>query len=142
MKFSALFLSVMLILIPLTGAGETTDTRVLVEMPEKIKQEILANMRHHFDTLNNILVHLANDEMDMAAELAEYKLGMSSMGKGHGGERRKYMPEGMRAFGQSMHRSASRFARKAEEGDLQEALKSLSEMTSICTACHSAYRVR
>ena len=126
----------------LSAAEKQQDIRKLVSMPEEVQQGLLSNMRKHFNTLNQILIHLANDELDEAAELAEYKLGMSSMADGHGAERRKYMPEGMRSFGQNMHRSASRFARKAEEGDLEQAIKSLSEMTSVCAACHSAYRIR
>jgi soluble cytochrome b562 len=126
----------------LSAVEKKQDTRELVSMPEEIQQELLADMRDHLNILNQILIHLANDEMDEAAELAEYKLGMSSMGHGHGGERRKYMPDGMRNFGQNLHRSASRFARKAEEGELDQAIKSLSEMTSICTGCHASYRIR
>lgn len=40
-----------------------------------------------------------------------------------------------------MHRAASRFARKSEEGDLAEAYKALQEVTAACVACHTAYRV-
>jgi len=144
LRIANCFLSTLLFFLcaTLSAAEKQQDTRELVSMPEEIQHEIVANMRDHLNILNQILIHLANDEMDEAAELAEYKLGMSSMGKGHGGERRKYMPEGMRSFGQNLHRSASRFSRKAEEGDLEQAIKSLSEMTSVCTACHASYRIR
>ena len=41
-----------------------------------------------------------------------------------------------------MHRAASRFARKAQEGELQGAIEALSAITAACVVCHSAYRIR
>ncbi len=80
--------------------------------------------------------------MDMAAELAEQRLGMSSLDL-HGASRMaKFMPEGMRAAGTNMHKAASRFALTAEEGDLLEAYKKLAVLTSTCVSCHSGYRIR
>jgi hypothetical protein len=40
-----------------------------------------------------------------------------------------------------MHRAASRFALKAEEGDTAEALRALGQVTSACVACHAGYRI-
>jgi hypothetical protein len=54
----------------------------------------------------------------------------------------KFMPEGMREAGTTMHKTASRFALKAQEGELLPAYKMLSELTATCVACHSAYRIR
>ena len=54
----------------------------------------------------------------------------------------KFMPKGMRQAGTNMHKAASRFALKAQEGDLLPAYKVLSEVTSTCVACHSAYRIK
>jgi cytochrome c556 len=41
-----------------------------------------------------------------------------------------------------MHRAASRFALKAQEGEVLPAYKALSEITAACVACHSGYRIR
>ena len=54
----------------------------------------------------------------------------------------KFMPEGMRQAGTSMHRAASRFALKAEEGVPLPAYKMLAEITSACTVRHSGYRIK
>jgi cytochrome c553 len=54
----------------------------------------------------------------------------------------RFMPEGMRQAGTNMHRAASRFALKAEEGEMLPAYNALSEITSACVACHSRYRIR
>ena len=39
-----------------------------------------------------------------------------------------------------MHKAASRFALKAQEGDALPAYKALQEVTAACIACHAAYR--
>jgi len=41
----------------------------------------------------------------------------------------------MRQAGTSMHRAASRFALKVQEGDILPAYNALSEVTSACVAC-------
>ncbi len=119
-----------------------SDSRQLVELPEMMQQHMMSNMRNHLQTINLILIHLGNDEMDMAAELAEQNLGMSSMNL-HGASRlAKFMPEGMSAAGTNMHKKASRFALKAQEGDLLAAYKMLAEITSACVGCHAGYRIQ
>ena len=120
----------------------SNDTRILVELPEMMQQHMLSNMRDHLAAINEILVYLNNDEMEKAAETAEYRLGMSSL-KTHGASHMaKFMPEGMRQAGTSMHRAASRFALKVQEGDILPAYNALSEVTSACVACHSGFRIR
>jgi hypothetical protein len=52
------------------------------------------------------------------------------------------MPEGMRQAGTSMHRAASRFALRAQEGEALPAYSALAEVTSACVACHTNYRIR
>jgi cytochrome c556 len=52
------------------------------------------------------------------------------------------MPDGMRQAGTAMHKAASHFALKAQEGDAIPAYKALSDVTSACVACHSVYRVK
>ena len=118
------------------------DPRVLVELPEMMQKHMMSNMRDHLKTINEILLSLANNKMDEAANLAEQRLGMTSLGS-HGAEHMgKFMPKGMRQAGTNMHKAASRFALKAEEGELLLAYKSLAEVTVTCVACHSAYRIK
>jgi len=121
-------------------AGE--DSRQLVELPEMMQQHMMSNMRDHMAAINEILINMSNGQVDEAAEIAESRLGMSSL-KSHGASHMaKFMPKGMRQAGTSMHRAASRFALKAQEGDVLSAYKALPEVTSACVACHSGYRIR
>ena len=118
------------------------DSRKLVQLPEMMQQHMMSNMRDHLVAINEILIEMANGDFDKAAEVAEYRLGMSAL-KSHGASHMaKFMPEGMRQAGTAMHKAASRFALKAQEEEVLPAYNALSEVTSACVACHSGYRIR
>lgn len=118
------------------------DKRQLVELPEMMQHHMLSNMRDHLLAINEILTLMGDGKLDKAAEIAEQRLGMSSL-ESHGAEHMaSFMPEGMRKAGTSMHKAASRFALKAQEGELLPAYRMLSNVTSSCIACHSGYRIR
>ncbi|MCF6193885.1 MAG: hypothetical protein L3J46_06090, partial [Kangiellaceae bacterium] len=53
----------------------------------------------------------------------------------------QFMPENMQAIGTRMHRAASRFALRAEEGEVLAAYAALSAITTECVACHASYRL-
>ena len=140
-KIHYIFLAVLVSGLPATSVA-SNDTRILVELPEMMQQHMLSNMRDHLAAINEILVYLGNDELDKAAETAEYRLGMSSL-ESHGASHiARFMPEGMRQAGTAMHSAASRFALKAQEGVVLPAYKALSEITAACVACHSGYKVK
>jgi hypothetical protein len=140
-KFHYLLLALLVSSLPGNSVA-SKDTRVPVELPEMMQQHMLANMRDHLSAINDILVFLRDGELDKAAETAEYRLGMSSL-ESHGASHlAKFMPEGMREIGTSMHRATSRFALIAQEGEAMPAYKALSNITSACVACHSGYKVR
>jgi hypothetical protein len=118
------------------------DTRQLVELPDMMQQHMMSNMRDHLAALNDILVSLNNDELDRAADIAEQRLGMSSL-EAHGASHMAgHMPQAMQETGTRMHQAASRFALKAQEGERLSAYNSLAEITSACVACHAGYRIR
>lgn len=118
------------------------DNRQLVELPEMMQQHMMSNMRDHLVVINEILLYLSNDEVDKAADIAERRLGVSSL-KSHGASKMaEFMPEGMRQAGTDMHLAASRFSLRAQEGELLPAYKALSEITAACVSCHSSYRIR
>lgn len=126
----------------LPSAGVADDTREKVDFPEMMKQHQLSNMRDHLAALNEILALLAKSELDKAADIAEHRLGMTSMVAHNASHMAPYMPKGMQAIGSEMHHAASRFAMTAQEGDLPRAMDSLSKVTQQCVACHSTYRVQ
>ena len=118
------------------------DPRQFVELPEMMQKHMMSNMRDHLKAINEILIHLSNKEMDKAAHVAEQRIGMSSLDSHGASHMGKFMPEGMRQAGTNMHKAASRFALKAEEGELLPAYKMLSKITTTCVACHSSYRIK
>ena len=122
--------------------GASGDNRIAVELPAMMQQHMLSNMRDHLAAINEILAFLGNDQLDEAAETAEQRLGMSSL-QSHGASHMAgFMPEGMRQAGTSMHKAASRFALKAQEGDALTAYRALTDITAACVACHSGYRIK
>ncbi|HIJ26801.1 MAG: hypothetical protein HN455_09985 [Gammaproteobacteria bacterium] len=123
-------------------SANAEENRQLVELPKMMQHHMMANMRDHLTALDEILSKMGQAELDQAAEIAEQRLGMSSLGS-HGADHMgPFMPEGMRNTGTGMHHAASRFALRAQEGDLNAALLALSEVTRACVACHAGYRIR
>ena len=118
------------------------DNRQLVKMPEMMQAHMLSNMRDHLVTINQILIAMSAGKLNEAADLAESRLGMSSLDKHGAAHMAKVMPEQMRRTGTGMHRAASQFALKAQEGDTAGAYRALTKVTTSCVACHSAYRIR
>ena len=121
------------------------DNRIKVEMPPMMRQHMLSNMRDHLLALEQITRALANREYDKAAEIAEQRLGMSSMDDHGAAHMGKVMPREMGKIGTNMHKAASRFAiaaRDAElEGGLNAAFSALSAVMQQCVACHAGYKV-
>lgn len=124
------------------GPAIANDSRVLVELPQIMQEHMMSNMRDHLAAVNEILIYLGNGELDKAAETAEYRLGMSSLESHGASHMAKFMPEEMRQAGTTMHKAASRFALTAQEGDVLQTYKALSNITSACVACHSGYRIK
>jgi hypothetical protein len=122
------------------------DTRKLVQFPAALAEETLANMRDHLQTLQEIQLHLGMGHTDVAAKIAESRLGMSSLSVHGAAEVSKYMPQGMQDAGTAMHRAASRFAIVAQDagvtGDMKPVFAALAEITSQCVGCHAGYKLK
>lgn len=139
-------LTVALLLLAATAqAADSDDPRQPVDMPDRMKVHMRANMRDHLLAVTEIQPALAAGRYDQAADIAEQRLGMTSL-EAHGARHMAgMMPEGMRAAGTAMHHAASRFTRAAQEAavtnDLPRALAGLAEVTQQCAACHAGYRL-
>jgi len=129
-----------LVLVAQSGAADE-DARTKVDFPDMMKTHMLGNMRNHLQALNEIQAALAKGELDKAGEIAEARIGMSSLVSHNASHMAPYMPKGMQDIGTEMHHAASRFAMIANEGDLPKALDGLSKVTAQCVACHMNYRV-
>lgn len=124
----------------LTSTSYAKDTRILVKMPKMMQEHQLANMRDHLMAINEILMNMGKNDLDKAAEIAEQRLGMSSLSSHGASHMAQVMPKEMSMMGTSMHKAASRFALTAEEGEVLPAYKALQEVTAACVACHAGYR--
>ena len=122
------------------------DPRTMVQFPEMLRTHTLANMRDHLLALAEIQDQLARGAYDKASDIAEQRLGMSSLGLHGAHDVAKFMPQGMQATGTAMHRSASQFAIVAKDasvtGDLKGSLAALARVSQTCVACHAAYRIQ
>ncbi|MCK5895777.1 MAG: hypothetical protein KAG20_03165 [Cocleimonas sp.] len=116
------------------------DKRQFVQMPKMMQQHQLANMRDHMMAINEILLAMGKEDLDKAGKIAESRLGMSSLSTHGASHMARVIPKEMGAIGTHMHKAASRFALKAEEGDLLPAYKALQEVTAACVACHAGYK--
>ena len=127
-------------LMPAHG-GNVQDTRQIVDFPEPIKQAMLERMRRNLSDIHDIQRALADNDFKRAAEVAEFSLGMSSLGP-HNARQAPYMPPAMQHVGMEMHRSSSRLATVAQEQDLAKAVDGLARVTGLCVACHAVYRAK
>lgn len=120
------------------------DPRQLVSMPENTRELMRKEMLDHLSALNVIIGYLASNNLDAAAEVAETRMGRSSMGKhratGMGPGR--FMPLEMRNIGWGMHDAASELSKSAKQGDIKGAYSALENVTNACVACHYNYRTR
>jgi len=123
-------------------ASAHADGRQLVDMPAMMQEHMLANMRDHLAALDEINRAIAEDDLDRAAEVAEQRLGMSSLNDHGASHMAQMIPKDMAAIGTGMHRAASRLARKLEEGDAAAVWADLAAVTTQCVACHAGYRIR
>lgn len=105
----------------------------------------LANMRDHLLSLQKIDIALSKGDFEQAANIAETRLGMTSLEAHDAAHLAPFMPKGMQEIGTQMHRAASRFAVEAQNAavgnDLRPALAALGSVMEQCVACHAADRV-
>lgn len=131
---------------PMAGMSPAADPRPVVKFPESMRIHTLANMRDHLLALQQIEEALSKGRYDRASDIAEERLGMSSLALHGAHDLAPFMPEGMQNIGTEMHRAASRFALAAKDasatGDVKPALAALADVSRQCVACHSSYRVQ
>ena len=107
---------------------------------------MLRNMRDHLMALEEITRHLADNQFDTAAEIAENRLGLSSLESHGASHMNQFLPQEMGQIGMKMHRAASRFAIAVKDAELEgghpRALSALSEVIQQCVACHAGFKVQ
>lgn len=120
------------------------DTRQLVNLPAPMAQHMLSNMRDHLLAITEIQRAIGSGEYQIAADIAERRIGLSSLQSHGASHMAPFMPKPMQDIGTQMHKAASQFALAAEnagaDGNVNRAVTALSKITEQCVACHSAYR--
>lgn len=142
MKIITRFFTIAAVFLISSMALASNDSRQLIQLPEMMQVHMLSNMRDHLQALNEILNYMGEGKLDKAADIAEQRLGMSSLNSHGASHMAQFMPKDMQQAGTNMHKAASRFALKAEEGEILPAYKMLSDITNACVTCHTAYRIR
>jgi hypothetical protein len=121
------------------------DTRTPVRFPEPLRSHTLANMRDHLLALGQIQHSLSLGDFDRAADIAEQRLGMSSLQLHGAHDVVRFMPRAMQDAGTAMHRAASQFATAAKDasvtGDLKLLFGALARVNQTCVACHAGFRL-
>jgi cytochrome c556 len=139
------------VLLAALGASRTygQDARQLVKLPEPMQEHMLGNMRDHLASLNEIIGDVGDGKFDEAAKVAERRLGMSSLTAHDAAHMAPFFPKPMQDMGTSMHRAASRLVIVLQDASItpnvqamQDVDRALHEITTACTACHAAYRIR
>ena len=130
-------------------SAEPADQRQLVALPGPMREEMLANMRDHLDTLNTIIGDIADAKFEEASKLLEERLGMSSLPLHHAAEMAPFFPKPMQDAGTELHHAASRLAIALQDASVARTFDSMREVnarlhdvTSTCAGCHAAYRVQ
>jgi len=122
------------------------DNRQLVSMPPLPAALMREDMIDHLAALNEIVALIGENKLAEAGDVAEKRLGRSTMGrmmvKAKGMGPGRFMPPEMHAIGMSMHDAASEFAQLAKAGDRAKAQAALAGITGKCVACHASFRVR
>jgi len=124
--------------------SSSEDSRIFVDMPAQARGYMRQDMLDHLIALNEIIGLLASDDLPALAEIAETRIGRSSMGKyrGTGMGPGRFMPLEMRNIGWSMHDAATELAVLAKKGDKAATVKALQKLTTSCVVCHNSYRTR
>jgi hypothetical protein len=127
-----------------SAAAAAGDSRQLVTMPAPMVQHMLGNMRDHLLALTEIQQSLRKGDYQRAADIAEKRIGLSSLESHGASHMAPFMPKAMQDIGTQMHKAASRFALVAQEssadGNALRSVGALSEVTKQCVACHASYR--
>jgi len=124
--------------------AQDADARELVKMPAPMTQHMLSNMRDHLLAITEIQRSIGSGDFQRASEIAETRIGLSSLASHGASHMAPFLPKPMQDIGTQMHKAASQFGLVAQEagadGNTMRTVAALSKVTEQCVACHAAYR--
>ncbi|MFO1152857.1 MAG: hypothetical protein U1E42_04190 [Rhodospirillales bacterium] len=140
----SLTLTLTLVLLAITPTlMAANDPRMPISLPADMRGPFLEHMRHHMDSLDDVMARLADADFKGAAKVARDEL-VPGSGAGFG----RYLPIEFREMGLAMHRAAAEFADVADAvpvqpttADWEKTIAALQVISTQCRACHSAFRV-
>lgn len=121
--------------------GPKPDERIELKIPAPMKTMQKGMMRQHMDTVSEITLALASNDLGKASSIAREKLGWNPEE-----EQRCNMVADMTKqpdfikFGKAVHLKADELADAAKAGNRDKALTHLSELLKNCNACHEKFR--
>ena len=134
----------LLVAVVIVTPAAAEDGRTPIEMPPEVRSAFLEHMRHHMDSLDDVMAQLAVADFRGAAKAAREQL-VPGSGAGFG----RYLPVEFREMGLAMHRAATDFAEVADAvpaqpsaADWKKTMEALQTISFQCRACHSAFRVQ
>jgi cytochrome c556 len=127
-----------------TPVAADEDARTPIELPADVRGAFLEHMRHHMDSLDDVITQLAAADFKGAANVAREQL-VPGSGAGFG----RYLPVEFREMGLAMHRAAADFAHVADAvpaqptaADWKKTIDALQTISFQCRACHAAFRLQ
>lgn len=133
-------------MLTVAAVAHAEDMRPLAPLPPAAQESLRQEMLENLVALNEVLSLVGSGKLREAGEVAEAKLGVSSMGK----HRAKpldarpgpHMPPAMHGIGMDGHKAVSEFATAAKADERDKAMALLPNLTGACVGCHYSYRIR
>lgn len=123
-----------------TPEAQPVDRRQRIVVPPAARERVLAEMRAMLESVNGVLRALAAGDL-AAGEKAARASGLATAADVEP-EVKRALPPQFLSLGMQTHRGFDRVAEELRAGAAREAIvASLAEVTSLCVACHAAYRL-
>jgi cytochrome c556 len=120
--------------------AQPVDRRQRIVVPAAARDRVLAEMRAMLESVNGVLRGLSSGDR-AAAEKAARAAGLATAADVQP-EVKRALPPPFLSLGMQTHRAFDRLADELRGGASGEAvLTTLAEVTSLCVACHAAYRL-
>jgi cytochrome c556 len=114
------------------------DERTSLNLSPEMKLQQLQNMRSHVAAVQSIAGHLANDEFDLAAEVAHSKLGLTEQMRmmcTHMSDNKDFAKLAL-----EFHQSGDQLGDTLKTGDMKKSLRALQTTMNYCVQCHATFR--
>ena len=128
----------------LAFSAAAEDDRTAIDLPPDVKVQFLEHMRTHMNSLNEVILLMADGKMREAGSIARQEMAVPA-GMGFG----RYMPPEFRERGFEYHRSAAEFVsitagipEPPDSTGWAKVVNALGQITMQCNACHATFRVK